>query len=214
MVRNQLQSSSGMDSFIRSDSPEKLTYVLISFIAEKQKNKVYCLYMNELPALFSPVYLIFYAILLLIIYHLFIKQTASRVSQEEKHIVVVGGGFAGIGAIIRLRRRLYDSPHKITLIDHNTYHLFTPSLYEVATSEEPKKNVAIPFTKIFRQGLAFVHQSVKTIDPTTKKITLADKSAITYDYLVLAAGSQSAYMGIPGLEKYSTGFKTLQDALT
>src|SRR6266568_2435006 len=106
--------------------------------------------MNELlSGLFSPVNILFYLLLLLIIYHLFLKKLHFHASPEEKHVVVVGGGFAGIAAIIRLQGQLFGTPHKITLIDRNTFHLFTPSLYELATSEEPKKNVAIPFAKIF-----------------------------------------------------------------
>ncbi len=166
-----------------------------------------------LPAFFAPVNILFYAIVIFIIYHLLVKKSPHHLSQEEKHVVVVGGGFAGIGAIIKLRKKLYGVPHKITLIDKNTYHLFTPSLYELATSEEPKKNVAIPFSKIFSNGISMVHETVKTIDPTTNTLILNDKSTITYDYLILTAGSQPAFMGIPGLEKYGTGFKTLTDAM-
>ncbi|HSX09889.1 MAG TPA: FAD-dependent oxidoreductase [Candidatus Saccharimonadales bacterium] len=169
--------------------------------------------MEPLPDPFSPIYLLFYALLLTIIFFLFVRRRPHHETQEEKHVVVVGGGFAGIAAILRLRRHQYDTSIKITLIDKNTYHLFTPSLYEVATSEEPRKNVAIPFSKIFMSGVETIHKAVKTIDPTTNTITLADKTTINYDYLILTAGSQPAYMGIPGLEKYSTGFKTLQDAL-
>ncbi len=170
--------------------------------------------MNELlSGLFSPVNILFYLLLLLIIYHLFLKKLHFHASPEEKHVVVVGGGFAGIAAIIRLQGQLFGTPHKITLIDRNTFHLFTPSLYELATSEEPKKNVAIPFAKIFPRGVNMLHQTVKLIDSVTNTVILNDKSTLTYDYLILTAGSQPTFMGIPGLEKYGTGFKTLQDAL-
>jgi NADH dehydrogenase len=170
--------------------------------------------MEQLSSIVSPVNILFYIVLLVIIYYLFIKKHPHYATQEPKHVVVVGGGFAGIAAILRLKRHQYDTPIKITLIDKNTFHLFTPSLYEVATSEEPRKNVAIPFTKIFFKGVDMIHTAVTTIDPTINTLTFANKETLTYDYLILTAGSQPAFMGIPGLEKYSTGFKTLQDALS
>jgi NADH:quinone reductase (non-electrogenic) len=166
-----------------------------------------------LSALFAPINFILYIILVFIWYHLFAKKPKISESKEPRHIVVVGGGFAGVAAIHRILKHLFDIPVKITLIDRNTYHLFTPSLYEVATSEEPKKNVVIPFTKIFPKGVHFIHDEVEKIDTQNSKLILKRKDEITYDYLILAAGSQPAFMNIPGLEKYGTGFKTLQDAL-
>ncbi len=170
--------------------------------------------MEQLPAFFDPASLLFYIILFVIIYYLFFKKRPHHETQDTKHVIVVGGGFAGIAAILRLRRHQYNASIKITLVDKNTFHLFTPSLYEVATSEEPRKNVAIPFSKIFFSGVDMIHHAVTTIDPTTNTVTFDNKETLTYDYLILTAGSQPAYMGIPGLEKYSTGFKTLEDALT
>ena len=169
--------------------------------------------MDQLPNPLAPINLLFYVVLIWIFYQLFAKKPPFQTT-EEKQVVVVGGGFAGIAAIIKLQRKLADVPHKITLIDKNTFHLFTPSLYEVATSEEPKKDVAIPFTKIFPQGVKIVRNSVAIVDTVTNTLILDNKTTIPFDYLILTAGSQPAFMGIPGLEKYGTGFKTLQDALT
>lgn len=167
----------------------------------------------EMLPIFAPVNLFFYAVLLTIVFFLFVKKRPYHEIQEPKHVVVIGGGFAGIAALLRLRKQLYHTPVKITLVDKNNYHLFTPSLYEVATSEEPRKNVAIPFSKIFLRGVEILHNAVKTIDPTNNTLTFENKEILTYDYLIITAGSQPAFMGITGLEKYSTGFKTLQDAL-
>ena len=61
-----------------------------------------------------------------------------------KEIVILGGGFAGIATAMALKKHQTEEIFHITLIDKNNYHLFTPSLYEVATSEEPQGNIAIP----------------------------------------------------------------------
>jgi NADH dehydrogenase len=131
----------------------------------------------------------------------------------QKHIIIIGGGFAGIRAGLQLRKHLSHLPLKITLIDKNSYQLFTPSLYEVATSEEPKKNIAIPLKKIFDNSIQILQNYVEKIDPAKNTINLKDNETITYDYLIIAAGSQPAFMGIPGLEQFGTGFKTLNDAI-
>lgn len=174
----------------------------------------YTIFMEQLPDFLSPIYLFFYAILVIIIYNLFVKKPHTYDTIPLKTVIVIGGGFAGIAAIIKLKNTLSDVPHNIILIDKNKYHLFTPSLYELATSEEPKKNVSIPYSKIFPRGVKIITKSVQSIDPITNTLTLTDSTSLPYDYLIIAAGSQPAYMNIPGLEQYGTGFKTLQDALT
>src|SRR5258707_10748575 len=105
---------------------------------------------------------------------------------KKKHIVILGGGFAGVAAGLALKKNLKSLPIQVTLIDRNPYHLFTPSLYEVATSEEPQKNIAIPFDKIFDEQFTFVKKMVEKIDPKTQTITLKGKETISYDYAILA----------------------------
>lgn len=131
---------------------------------------------------------------------------------EDKGVVVIGGGFAGVAATLQLRKKLKGKV-KLTLIDRNPYHLFTPSLYEVATSEEPQKNIAIPFDVILSKGVQILQNEVIGIDTKTKQISMQDGLVIGYDYLLIAGGSEPAFMGITGLQEKSIGFKTLRDAL-
>ena len=64
------------------------------------------------------------------------------------NVIILGGGFAGVKAgLVFKKRNLKDI--KVTLVDRNNFHTFTPSLYELATAEEPLKNVTIPFKDIF-----------------------------------------------------------------
>lgn len=131
-----------------------------------------------------------------------------------KNIVIIGGGYAGVTAGVHLRKHLKG--HKdiqITLINKHTYHIFTPSLYEVATSESPMKNIAIPLRKIFPDTVGLVKGEVEKIDTEAKKIFVTGKDTIAYDYLIIALGSQAAYYGIPGLQEYSIPFKSLNNAV-
>src|SRR3989344_7958978 len=104
------------------------------------------------------------------------------------NIVVLGGGFAGVAAGLSLLKHIKNQ--KIILIDKNPFHLFTPSLYEVATSEEPQKNVAIPFKEIFGNSIEIVTPEITKIDPKARNIKLKDNSEVSYDYLIVALGSE------------------------
>lgn len=132
--------------------------------------------------------------------------------QINKNIVVIGGGFAGVAAIKELLKHRHEVAMTITLIDKNDYHLFTPSLYEVATSEEPQKNIAIPFYKIFGNNISCIKSSVTKIDSSNSLVTV-DNQNILYDYLLLCAGSVPAYHHIPGLKENSFPLKSLADAM-
>jgi len=130
-----------------------------------------------------------------------------------KEIIILGGGFAGVSAAIYLQKHQKQEEANISLIDENSYHLFTPSLYEVATSEEPKKNIAIPFSQIFDKNINFIQGKVLRIDSSNKLIHLLDKTSYAFDYLVIALGSEPSYFGIEGLEEHSIALKWLEQSV-
>lgn len=136
-------------------------------------------------------------------------------------IVIVGGGFGGIQTALRLGKKFRNNQDvQLSLIDQRDYHLFTPNLFEVATSEEElttlaqmKGSITIPYAEIFqRTKVEFIKNSLKRIDPIQKLLELEHKQ-VNYDYLVLALGSQSDFFGIPGAEQFSMVLKSLPDAL-
>lgn len=127
-------------------------------------------------------------------------------------IVILGGGFAGIAAAKHLLKHKQESL-EIVLIDKNSYHLFTPSLYEVATNEEPKKNIAIPFSEIFEKKIKTINAEIEKIDPKNKKIILKDGQSVDFDFLVISLGSETAYYNIEGLRENSVTLKSLEDAV-
>ncbi len=126
-------------------------------------------------------------------------------------VVVLGGGFAGVAVALSLRKKINTNEVKITLVDKNSYHLFTPSMYEVAASEEPQKNICIPLSEILK-GAEIIRGEVQKIDKEKKEIELKDRK-LNYDYLVIALGSEPEFYDIPGLSQYSIPFKALEDAV-
>lgn len=126
-------------------------------------------------------------------------------------VVILGGGFAGVSAAKTLLEKSRRSEVQITLVDKNSYHLFTPSLYEVASSEEPQKNICIPLHEILK-GVEIVKDEVVKIDKESKVIEFKNQT-LSYDYLIVSLGSEPEYREIPGLKEHSIPFKTLNDAV-
>jgi NADH dehydrogenase len=124
--------------------------------------------------------------------------------------VVVGSGFAGITLVRNLRRTAVD----VVLVDHHNYHLFTPLLYQVASSQLDPSEIAQPIRKLVRRirNCDFRLAHVVGIDLAGKSLA-TDQGPVPYDYLVLAAGSISNYFGNDKLKQHSLGLKNLPDAM-
>jgi len=126
------------------------------------------------------------------------------------HIVIIGGGFAGLYAAKSLRK----TNARVTLIDRRNFHLFQPLLYQVATGELSPGDIASPLRAILkRQKNTYIMKAdVTDIDPQNREIT-ADGEKIPYDTLIIATGSKHHYFGHSEWEKSAPGLKTVEDAL-
>lgn len=135
------------------------------------------------------------------------------------NIVILGGGFAGVRAALTLKNKIKSYDIRVTLIDENSFHVFTPSLYEVATAEEPQGNVVIPYKAIFNDQIEVIQGKVQKIDSLKQTIFLESlenvqvKKEYSYDYLIFALGSNTEYFDIPGIKEYGIPLKTLTDAI-
>jgi NADH:ubiquinone reductase (H+-translocating) len=124
-------------------------------------------------------------------------------------VVIVGGGFAGLWAV----RRLKAAPVAITLIDRSNHHLFQPLLYQVATAGLAAPSIAAPLRQILRdqQNVTVLMGDVIGIDTASRHVRLHDRE-IPYDYLLVASGATHAYFGHDQWERFAPGLKTLDDA--
>ncbi|MCI2262013.1 NAD(P)/FAD-dependent oxidoreductase [Xanthomonas indica] len=127
------------------------------------------------------------------------------------HLIVVGGGFAGLWAT----RALAKSPLRITLIDRRNHHLFQPLLYQVATAGLSAPDIAAPLRQILRHqdNVEVRLGEVVHIDKQARQVRLADGQALDYDYLLVATGATHAYFGHDDWAAHAPGLKTLDDAL-
>jgi len=131
-------------------------------------------------------------------------------AQTEPHIVIVGGGFAGLNAA----KGLKDAPVRITLIDRRNHHLFQPLLYQVATAVVSPADIASPIRGILRRqkNVRVLLAEAVAIDAERKVLKL-DQGELPYDVLILAAGASHAYFGRDEWAPVAPGLKTLEDAL-
>ena len=131
--------------------------------------------------------------------------------ERTTHVVIVGGGFAGVACA----KRLTDSKAvRVTLIDKNDYHQFQPLLYQVATAELTPKDIAFDLTSIFPsgEGVEVRKAEVVSADPKSLSITLATGDTISGDVLVLAAGTQPNFFHTPGADEHAFPLYSLDHA--
>lgn len=133
---------------------------------------------------------------------------------RTKPIVIVGGGFAGVRAALALDK-IYgnDLESPIFLIDNAPYHLYTPSLFEIASADIPRV-AAIPYEQIFTgTGVKFIQEKVTHIDLELKHV-ITEHRKLVYEDLVIAVGSQrKSFNGKKSNDSMSFGYKTVDDVL-
>jgi len=129
----------------------------------------------------------------------------------DLRIVIAGAGFAGLTALGRLgkRRGLH-----VTLVDRNSYSMFQPLLYQVATAGLTSADVAYPaWTAVHKAGAHFCKGEITGIDAAGRRLLLADGNAIGYDYLILATGVSAAFFGVAGAAEHAFSLYTRRDAI-
>jgi len=148
---------------------------------------------------------------------------------QKKTIVIIGAGFGGLRAATLLGRKIkkrgLKNQYKIVLIDSNTYHTYTPLLYEAATTDKETANyvqiknlVTYPVAELIKKlPIRFIQNEIVGLD-LIKGLVYCKSFEITheelkFDYLILAPGSETNYFNIPGLKENSLTLKSFLDAL-
>lgn len=126
------------------------------------------------------------------------------------HVVIIGGGFAGVATA----RGLANKRVRVTIIDTHNFHTFLPLLYQVATAGLEPADVAYPIRTIFgdAENVHFRHGRVRDVDAARHVVVLEDASEIPYDHVVLATGATAAFFSIPGAARYALPLYSLADA--
>ncbi len=129
----------------------------------------------------------------------------------RKHVVIVGGGVAGLACACKLAKR---GQVRITLIDRNQDHEFRPLLFQFATGHAAREHVACSL-RGYLQKYACISVNIAeviAVDPRTRTVAYRDGVTCQGDFLVLAAGAQADFGGVPGAEQNSFPLYSLDQA--
>lgn len=129
---------------------------------------------------------------------------------EKPRVVIIGGGFAGI----KLVKKLKKLPVQIILFDRNNYHTFQPLLYQVATAGLEADSIADPLRKQLEpvKNFFFRMAEVYSIDSANNKI-ITEIGDLDYDYLVIATGSKTNFFGNKSIMDHGFPLKQIPQAL-
>ncbi|MHA6532607.1 NAD(P)/FAD-dependent oxidoreductase [Paenibacillus sp. BAC0078] len=131
----------------------------------------------------------------------------------SKHIVILGAGYGGLLSAINVRKYMSKSEAKITVVNQYPTHQIITELHRLAAGSIAEQAVAMPLTKLFAgKDIDLKIAKVKSFSVDSKQVQLSDGTTLSYDALVVALGSTTAYFGIPGLEEYSMVLKSAADA--
>ncbi|MGD0939720.1 MAG: NAD(P)/FAD-dependent oxidoreductase [Terracidiphilus sp.] len=132
-------------------------------------------------------------------------------SDRRPHVVIAGGGFAGIHAAKGLTRLPID----VTVVDRRNHHTFQPLLYQVALAVLSPADIAQPIRSILRHqaNTQVLMDEIVGIDVSARHVVLGSGAQLGYDYLVLATGATHSYFGNPGWSSFAPGLKTIEDAI-
>lgn len=128
----------------------------------------------------------------------------------KKHVVIIGGGFAGINAIKVLDKNKFD----ITLIDRHNFHSFPPLFYQIASSGLDSGSISFPFRREVRhmKHVRFHMGEVKKVDTVAKTVTTQFET-VSYDYLIVAAGTTNNFFGMNDLRDKVYTLKSVAEAI-
>jgi len=131
----------------------------------------------------------------------------------QKHIVILGCGYGGLLTALTVRQHLDGDDAYVTVINRTASHQIITELHRLSVGNVSEKAVALPLGKLLRgKNIDLKIAEVAEISPDNNEVTLSDGNKISYDVLVVALGSQTAFFGIPGLQENSFILKSVEDA--
>jgi NADH:quinone reductase (non-electrogenic) len=123
------------------------------------------------------------------------------VSADRPRVLILGGGFAGVGAAQKLEK----ADAEVVVVDRHDYHTFQPLLYQLATGLLETTAVGHSLRDLLeRQENTSIHKAtVSAIDLDAREVTFAEISPLSYDYLVLGLGAEVNFFGTDGAEDHA-----------
>jgi NADH dehydrogenase len=146
------------------------------------------------------------------------REGVAHAGADKTRILILGGGFAGVEAARYLDRTAAKRANvEVTLVSRDNFILFTPMLHEVVASDLEPPDICNPLRKLLRR-VTVVSGEIRTINLAARRVTISYglrelTRELPFDYLILALGSETSFLGIAGVAEHALGIKTLRDAV-
>ena len=137
--------------------------------------------------------------------------------QEHTDVLIIGGGFGGMNAALKLDRLLKRRLKiHVTLVSRTNFYQFTPLLAEVAASLIESRHAVNPVRRMLKR-VRFIEGTVRRLDPKGQRAQVIDENGnhlvFNYGHCILAPGSITEFFGVDGLEENALTLKTIGDAI-
>ena len=131
-------------------------------------------------------------------------------------VVIAGGGFGGFYAARALERRLPSQSARVTLVNDSNFMLYTPLLPGAAGATLDPRHVVVPLRAQLHHTDLLIGR-VQSGDPRARTLSVqridGEQVELSYDHLIVALGSVSRTLPVPGLAEHGIGLKSLADAV-
>ena len=144
---------------------------------------------------------------------------------QQKRILILGGGFAGVKVLTELQKTFQnDVSVDIILVSRDNFFLFTPMLPEVSSGMIETRNIVTP-VRAFCNRAKFYEANIESVDLKNKQIVITHaigkqtdpigwrNHTLNYDYLVVALGSETNFFGMTEVARNAFTIKTISDAI-
>ncbi len=135
--------------------------------------------------------------------------------QRDDRVVIVGAGFAGYNAARELSR-LANASTEIVVINSADYFLYVPLMPQITSGLVEPRHICVSLSRLLR-GVRFILGTVNHVDPRQKTVSWESpeggRGEVSYDRLILTAGSVNKLLPVPGIADYAHGFRSLAEAI-
>jgi NADH dehydrogenase len=133
-----------------------------------------------------------------------------------KRILLIGGGYVGLYAALRLERELGSEEAELTLVDPENFMVYRPLLAEVTSGTLEPRHALVPLraalsrTRLIAGSLTEVDTDART---ATVEVYDGERQRLPYDHLVVGVGATARLLPVPGLAEHGIGFNSVAEAM-
>lgn len=147
---------------------------------------------------------------LFVFFYYFIRQFIDPYMEKLQHIVIIGGGFAGLN----LAKELDKNKFRVTILDKNNFHSFPPLFYQIASSGLEPSSISFPFRREMRRLKNTNYHFGEVLEIDSKNSTVRTQfETIKYDQLVVASGTTNNFFNQPELKEKVHTLKSTAEAI-